>query len=88
MKKISARLEQKMADASAGVDLQLIVTLFGKSDWVKGLDQLKAAGFRVESSEEAVRAVFGKASAAAVRRMAELPEVALVELDGKVEALD
>jgi hypothetical protein len=88
MKKISARLEQKMADASAGVDLRLIVTLFGKSDWAKGLDQLKAAGFRVESSEEAVRAVFGKASAAAVRRMAELPEVALVELDGKVEALD
>lgn len=88
MKKISSRLQNRMAAAAPAAILRLIVTLSGKADWPEGLKQLAEAGLQVESAEEAIGAVSGKATAESVLRIAALPAVGLVELDEEAETLD
>jgi hypothetical protein len=87
MEKISSRLQERIDASPPGTLMQLIVTLSAEADWGQGLEQLKAAGMQVESEEEAVQVVFGRAPSGSIAGMASLPSVALVELDARAQAL-
>ena len=84
--KISAELSQRLkevGEASTEDELPVIVTIKKDSD----LAALKEKGLKIQHTYENIDAVSGTLPAAAVKSVANLDEVQLIEFDGEVYAL-
>lgn len=85
MGKIEARLLETIEAASEPQQrFDIMVHLAPDVEWSKGLLAAERAGLEIRSTAVEIRTVFGRATADAVRRIAEQPEVRLVE--GEAEA--
>lgn len=87
MGKIDTRLRERMAAAGPDIPLRVIVTLAEKVNWSEGIRLLENAGLKEIVQEEAVRAVFGKATAEDIDRMAALRPVQVIEADETAEKM-
>lgn len=84
--KISAELSRRLKEAggaSAEDELPVIVTIKKDSD----LTALEKKGLKIQHAYENIDAVSGTLPAAAVKSLANLDEVKLIDFDGEVHAL-
>ena len=84
--KISAELSRRLkevGEASAEEELPVIVTIKKDSD----LAALKKKGFKAQHVYENIDAVSGTLPAAAVKSIANLDEVQLIDFDGQAHVL-
>lgn len=89
MSRLTPHLRQVLDNAgpAARGDLALIVTLRQDIDWRSAVEAVQAAGLQVEREEPAIYALFGEAALDAIPALARLPEVELVEAEGRASAL-
>lgn len=65
----------------------MIIHLDERADWSQGVRLLMEAGLQVESSLEEIRTVTGSISSSAIRNIADIPAVGLVEADETASAM-
>lgn len=88
MEKISSRLKKKI-DA-AGTDIKsmgLLITLHESRNWNETVRLIQEAGLQLDSTLQEIRVISGKAKPDAIRRLAKLPIVEIIEFDDQASAM-